>query len=130
MANSKKSTKLPTKRSRYKYPALEKSANLKSRQSGVDDVKEYFHKLSPQEKEWMNNFMEEYNNANFNHPGEKIHKTKKQKKDCYNSNNARNRCIMTKEQAKGTLEYYEKVEDLDKMDDVLESNNEIDSSEK
>jgi len=40
---------------------------------------------------WLNNFNQEYISADFNHPGKKIHKTKKQKKSIYDANNARNR---------------------------------------
>lgn len=113
MSKSKKSTGSQTRRSRYKYAALEKSTNLKTRQNCIDDVKEYFNDLSEKDKEWMNTFMEEYNNANFDHGKKHLHKTKKQKKDCYNRNNSRNRCISSREEAKGILENYGKLEDLE-----------------
>ena len=124
MTKLKKNIKQPTKRSRSKYPALEKATNLKTRQSDIDDVKEYLHKLSPDEKEWMNTFMEEYNNANFNHGKKSLHKTKKLRKDCYNRNNSRNRCISSKEEAKGMLNYFEKLEDVEQ--DIQNNAEEID----
>ncbi len=90
------------------------NVNLKTRQEAIADVKSYFHKLSPEEKEWMNAFMEEENNANFNHSGPKLNKTSEDKKRIYNKNNARNRCIFTREKAQNTLAFFERVEDLEK----------------
>jgi hypothetical protein len=128
MANSKKSTKSPTRRSRYKYSALEKTTNLKTRQDEIDDVKTYFEQLpeGQQEvtladgtkkvmdvKEWMNRFMEEEVHADFRHDGAILNKAKKDKKRIYNKNNARNRCVYTKEKAKGSLDYVEKLEDFE-----------------
>lgn len=115
MVSSKKSIKSPTRRSRFKYAALEKTVNLKSRQDEIDDIKSYFHKLSPEEKDWMNRFAEEEIHANMNHDGPKLNKSKKDKKRIYNKNNARNRCTYTKEKAKGTLDYVEKVEDFEEI---------------
>jgi hypothetical protein len=64
----------------------------------------------------MNRFMEEYNNANFDHDGPRIHKTKAQKKACYDRNNARNRCIFTQEKAQDKLKYVERREEFEKLD--------------
>jgi hypothetical protein len=102
------------KRNSFQYPALEPSVNLKTRQEAIEDVKSYFHKLSPEEKKWMNAFMEEENNANFNHSGPKLNKTRDEKKKIYNRNNARNRCIFTREKAQDKLSYVERAEDLEK----------------
>lgn len=52
-----------TKRQRTKYPALEKGVNLKSRQELLDY--DYLDKLGPEEKQWLNNFTEEYIGADF-----------------------------------------------------------------
>lgn len=113
MKKSKKSIKSPTRRSRYKYPALEKTVNLKTRQEEIDDIKSYFNKLSPSEKEWINRYAEEEIHANLTHDGPKLNKSKKDKKRIYNKNNARNRCIYTKEKAKGTLDYVERLDDFE-----------------
>lgn len=83
--------KKPTKRSKVKYPGLDKTVNLKIRQELFDQ--DYIDKLSDKEKQWLSNFNEEYISSNFNHPGRKLHKSKKSKRDCYNRNNARNRDI-------------------------------------
>ena len=62
----------------------------------------------------MNAFCEEEIHANFSHSGPKINKTKKQKKKVYDKNNARNRCIYTREKAQSKLKFVERAEDLDK----------------
>lgn len=59
--------------------------------------------LSEKEKQWLNKFTEEYVNANLDSKNlrKNLHKTKKLKKDCYDRNNARNRCILTQVKAQG-----------------------------
>jgi hypothetical protein len=113
-STEQKSTKKLSKRSKTKYPALDPSVNLKTRQEEINDVLSYFNKLSPKEKEWMNAFMEEENAVNFNHRGPKLNKSKEDKKRIYNKNNARNRCIYTREKAQDKLGYFERVEDIEK----------------
>lgn len=125
MPTSKKRTK-PSRRSKFKYPAIEKQMNLKSRQPEIDDVKSYFDTLPDDAKEWMNRFMEEYNNANFNHGEKPLHKTKTLKKDCYNRNNRRNRCISSKEEAKGILQHFERLEDMEQKLQEKDETEEID----
>lgn len=58
--------------------------------------------------------MEEEVCANLNHNGPKINKSKKDKKRIYDRNNARNRCIYTREKAQDKLKLVEKIEDLEK----------------
>lgn len=111
--SKKEPGKKVTRRSRFQYPAVEPSVNLKTRQEEIEDVKSYFHKLSPEDKKWMNSFMEEENNANFNHGGPTLNKSKDEKKRIYNKNNARNRCIMTREKAQDKLVYVEKLDDFE-----------------
>lgn len=110
-----------TKRSQSKYPALDPTLNLKSRYEQIDY--DYIKKLSPKEKEFLNNFTEEYTNANFNHGGKRIHKEKlvnkyikcrkktvkidKAKKDSYDRNNSRNSDLLTKLKASSTAIYME-----------------------
>lgn len=81
--------KKSNRRSRTKYPGLDKTVNLLIRHELLDQ--DYVHKLTDKEKQWLSNFNEEYVSANFNHPGPTLHKSKKMKRDCYNRNNARNR---------------------------------------
>lgn len=112
-----------TKRSRIKYPALDATVNLKTRQDLISDY-DYINKLTPKEKEWLNKFTKEYVNAELNskQPKKNFHKTKKLKKDCYDRNNARNRCIYTRSKASWNLNYIEDVSETDKnlMDNTIE----------
>lgn len=88
---------MSNKRSKTKYPGLNKKVNTKVRQELIDY--DYLDKLSPEEKEWLNRFSEEFHGANFlkskngNYSTKNIHRTKKQRKDCYDRNNARNRDV-------------------------------------
>lgn len=92
---------------------MEKSVNLKTRREEIEDVASYFDKLSPAEKDWMNSFVEEEINANFKHSGPKLNKSKADKKRVYNRNNARNRCVFTREKAQNALNYKERLEDFE-----------------
>lgn len=116
------------RRSATEYPALKKQFNLKTRADAAEI--DYLHKLNDKEKEWLNNFTEERVNANFNHKGKIIHKTKALRKECYDMNNARNRCILTRAKASGQLvsihDYNDGefgfLEDLDEKDDSTDNN--------
>lgn len=106
--------KKKNRRNSDKYPALKPELNLKTRSDLIDY--DYIDKLSDKEKEWLNSFTEEYTCANFNHKGKKLHKTKALKKDCYNRNNQRNRCILTKSKASGKLESIEEIDETRKYE--------------
>jgi hypothetical protein len=101
-----------SKRSRCEFPALEKKFNLLSRVDEIDY--DYVGKLSKKEKDWLNRFTEEYTNANFNHKGNILHKTKGLKKSCYDRNNARNRDRFNREKAMHTLYYFSELENYKK----------------
>lgn len=89
-----------TRRGAEKYPALRKDLNLRSRTDLIDY--DYLDKLSPKELDWLNRFTAEYVGADFRHD-RKLHKSKKARRECYNANNARNRCVLTKAKAAGKL---------------------------
>lgn len=93
--------KKENRRSKQKYPALKPQYNLKIRYELFDQ--DYIHKLNDEEKEWLNRFNEEYNNANFNHRGNVLHDNPELKKSCYDRNNSRNRDILAKAKASGSL---------------------------
>jgi hypothetical protein len=140
MTDSKK--KRPkNRRERAKYPALQPELNLKSRFDLIDY--DYLNKLSPEEKKWLNNFTEEYTNANFKHGDTRVHpvilsetefvkgSNGKIKRDIYKHdsekrNNQRNNCALTKANAGGfsldldTADKYEKQR-LKKLGDINES---------
>jgi hypothetical protein len=75
--------------------------NLKTRIDLIDY--DYINKLSEAEKKWLNQFTEEYTIASFKSKRNII----KDRKDSYNRNNARNRCIYTRSKASGYLDYLE-----------------------
>jgi len=79
------------RRSRVKYPNLTPRYNVKVRQESIDQ--DYLEKLSPEEMAWLDRFMGEYNNASFKNDGTDLHQNVEHKKEIYNKNNARNRCL-------------------------------------
>jgi len=100
--------KKQTKRSREKYPNLKPELNLKTRfeQLSID----YLDKLNDSEKEWLNKFNGEYVGASFNKDNRKnIQKSKAHRKDSYDRNNARNRCVLTRAKATGIVDYIEEI---------------------
>jgi hypothetical protein len=58
--------------------------------------------LTPEEKDWLDKFYKEYYCASFNHEN-CLHKSKNEKRNLYNANNARNRCIYNLKNAIHTL---------------------------
>lgn len=115
--------KKKNRRDSVKNPALVPQLNLKTRYELIDY--DYINKLSEEEKEWLNAFTEEYVNANMNHDGKKIHNTKKLKRDCYNRNNSRNRCIWTKAKASGSGVNLESIDNSEKKKLSANSENEL-----
>lgn len=96
----------------------------------VYDVQEYVHKLNPEEKLFLAKFMDEYNNAKLDYSNLKnnLHNTKELKKECTDRNNARNRCIYTREKAEGALTLAGSDRELESIyygsiDDEIEESN-------
>lgn len=94
--------KKKTKRSKVKYSALDPTVNLKTRYELISDY-DYVDKLSESDKAWLNKFTKEYVNADLDTKNKRknLHKSKQLRKDCYDRNNARNRCVWTKCKASG-----------------------------
>ena len=99
-------------RSGMKYPALDPKVNLKSRYDEIEDLASYANTLPEEAKAWLNAFSQEEICANFNHNGPKLNDQSdaKVRSRIYNRNNERNRCILTRENAQGTINY---IDDLD-----------------
>lgn len=117
MKKVKKPAKI-NRRNQTKYPALKPELNLKTRKEEISDLHSYMHKLNEKEKAWLNKFAEEYINASF---GPKpLHKTKALRKACYDSNNARNRDILTIAKATGKINSYDYSVLSEKIDDENE----------
>lgn len=58
----------------------------------------------------MDKFNREYVGAGkLNKENKPLHKKKQQKKDCYDRNNSRNRCILTRQKAQGKLKALEDI---------------------
>lgn len=136
----KKQKKL-VKRDSIKYPALDPLYNLKTRIEVIDDLFSYAQDLSEKDKDYLNRFSEEFNNANFKHEGKRIHPKKikeveykikknnrkrrdkksvdKFKKDAEDRNNSRNRCLYTKNKAFGAIDYIQDLEDSEKENENL-----------
>jgi hypothetical protein len=99
--------KKQSRRSKQQYPDLDPKYNLKTRTDLIDQ--DYLHKLSPKELEWLNKFNREEISASFDtkNPSRNLNKSKKARKRCYDSNNARNRDILTKAKASNHLVDYD-----------------------
>lgn len=81
-----------------KYPALKPQLNLKIRYDEIRDL-DYIHKLNDSEKEWLNEFMDGWVNANTKN------KVLKNKTELNKRNNDRNSCIYSRNKARGNLVY-------------------------
>lgn len=114
MGRTKGKRKKKTNRSKAKYPGLEKRFTSRIRQEYLDY--DYLDKLSDKDKEWLNNFTEEYLGANFKHPGKKMHKRKREQRELYNNNNARNRCAYGTSKVTGSVINY----DFNELHELIE----------
>lgn len=117
-----------SKRSKVKYPNLQRNMNLKRRQELIDF--DYIDKLNDTEKEWLNKFMGEYMSASFpkqvvqkgdteykRHSTKNLHK-KDRTKEVYDQNNARNRDIYAKKTSTGGMEFFDEIA----LDDLRDKN--------
>jgi hypothetical protein len=97
----------------FEYPYLEPSVALLKRREEVDDVASYAHKLSAEDKAWMNQFMKEYNDASTQDAV--FHTTAETRKICNDKNNARNRCWYSEEAAANRLNLVENDHQLERL---------------
>ncbi|MFM1781356.1 MAG: hypothetical protein RLZZ181_121 [Pseudomonadota bacterium] len=97
-----KKTKKKTRRSKQKYPGLVKGCYSKIKQEFFDI--DYVNKLTEEEKQWLNDFMNGDLGANTkNNP---VFEEYEEKRECWKKNNARNRDIYSIARATGTLSGY------------------------
>lgn len=92
------------RRTGAKYPGLQKQYNSRIKQEYMDQ--DYISDLSEKEKDWLNDFNEEFYGANLdfkNLDNNRFHKTIAEKKDCTDRNNARNRCMYGMAKASGKV---------------------------
>lgn len=129
------------RRSDFEFQYLEPSVALLRRRQEVEDVASYVHKLSPEEKAWMNQFMKEYNDAGVDensifHSKDEILKDKDGNvimttnnwgvvtdksvpltsyKLCTDRNNSRNRCDYTAAEAMNMLTHVESDYEMERL---------------
>lgn len=113
----KKETKKSNRRHRCKYPALERSLNIKTRRyyieteyvNGVydDDGREIFRPLTDEEKAWLNKFYEETIVTKFNKDDTDFYNSTEERRALWRENNRRNKCLFNVKQRSGKLKSYE-----------------------
>ena len=96
---------------------LEKKSFPKHKEWMVDQ--DYTKSLSPEEQEWLGRFNQEYYRNRFESSEKDLHSTKEQKRQCYSTENARNRDLYSIKNVGGMIEGSSSVTD--------EDGNEIDS---
>jgi hypothetical protein len=113
---------------RGKNPGLKSRNFSKVKQQHFD--LDYVDQLDDKSAAWMSNFMEEWLGANLNHPGKKFHKSKKDRKKCYDMNNQKQRDIYNYLTMHGTIrdigdkeviKEFEKKTPLDYEDMLIEA---------
>lgn len=109
-----------TRRNQRKFPNLEAEYNLKTRSDLIDY--DYIDKLDNKQKAWLDKFTKEYVNASLDSktPKKNLHNTKELKKDCYDRNNSRNRDILTRAKASGSIIDYQELH----KDELIENTEE------
>lgn len=109
----KEKTKKTSSRSKKKHKNIDKRYNLALRQeymdvdyvNGVKNAKGelVIRPMTDEEKTWLDNFYKEDLNASIDKNNPKFYDTEKARKDSYNRNNQRNRCLYNREKAQGKL---------------------------
>lgn len=115
------------KRDIVKTPGLNKNLFSKVKQE-YHDI-DYAGELTHKEQVWLSQFMEEYLGAQldekrlmYKYARKAMHKTKRQRKDCFDRNNARQRDIQGLGRAMGTLNGMDRFV-LDILDEAAEDPN-------
>ncbi len=112
-----------------KLRALLPEYNLKTRFDLLELDSKYLADLKndPEAANWLNKFNTEFVNASFNRHKNHLHRTKKAKRECYAMNNARNRCIYTREKAQGKLDSVEDIKEQMKRQEENFENDYLDT---
>jgi len=111
------------RRNQEKYSALKPRFNLRTRFHELDY--DYVDELSKKDKAWLNTFTEAYIHASITKKGKKLFRTKESRKEIYDRNNARNRCILSRAKACGKAIPLEEI-----GYDIIDKNNEDEMIEK
>lgn len=114
MWQSGEERRMPKKKKRdmEAYPALKKELNLKTRQDLIDY--DYVHKLSEEDRKWLNKFTEEYVVTDFDRDNlnNNIHNTEEYKSESDHRNYLRTKIDAYSMSKAGTRLQY--IEDLNK----------------
>lgn len=128
MAKKRKSSTKSPKTTRKKKPTrYSQTKNVGLKKEFFSRIKQEYHdidycdKLSDKEKDWLSRFMQEDLGANFSHKGGKIYRSKRDRKACYDRNNARQRDIYGIAKATGKVIDIEYEPNTEEVDDTYES---------
>jgi hypothetical protein len=106
------------KKKRKRWDNLKRNRNLKHRRDyiethyidGMESITgkgEGIRPLTPEEKDWLDKFYGEFVNASVSHDDydNQLHNDRDMVKDCYDRNNARNRCVLNKGKAINKIDF-------------------------
>ena len=104
---------MANRREKSKYSSLDRSLNTKVRRYCIEPDyingtynehgKKVIRELNEEELAWLNKFYEEYVVTKFSKDGPNFYNKDEERRELYNANNARNRCLFTQYQAQGKL---------------------------
>lgn len=91
------------KRGKVKYPGLKKAYKSRTKHEYLDQ--DYINDLTPELKEYLSKFNDEFYGANldFKNLENNLHNTPELKKDCTDRNNANNRCVYSVAKARNKI---------------------------
>jgi hypothetical protein len=108
---TKKKKKIKRKKGSYakndKLPALNTRRQVYARQEAMDG--DYYHKLSQEDKIWLNAFLSETIVTNFYHGGPELYKKVEDKRRFYRENNSRNKDAINWAKSKSMLSNVEDI---------------------
>lgn len=108
------SEKPKKKGKRERWPSLNVKRQVYNRKEYIDF--DYIDKLSPEEKDWLNQFTKEHHIASFKKEEDK--RLIKDTRAVYGENNARNRCMLSHAKSKGLLD---NAPTKQYLDDIVDS---------
>jgi len=94
---------------KQKYASFNVKYQVGVRKELLSDI-DYIDKLSDEDKDWLNRYLQETVVANFNHGGESIIKDQKLRREIYKENNKRNSDVYSLGKSKGSLFYNKEAE--------------------
>lgn len=109
---SKKNPKPQSKYNKQKYASFNVNYQVGVRKELLNDI-DYVDKLSEEEKDWLNRFLQETVVANFHHGGETIIDDKEERRKIYRENNKRNVDVYSLNKSRGSLYFTPKFQDSD-----------------